>query len=166
MYVKGPTHPDDLRGLRVNADGELLVSGVSGGGASSEVKLTDGSETVSITNVGGKNSLDVNVTDITLSHAADSVAVGDGVNLVTSTAVGAKRALDVTLQADELKSIIDEPDADTTYVGVAAIGSGVGSAVWQIKKITAAGTETFIQFADGTSAFTKTWNNRATYTYS
>jgi hypothetical protein len=52
------------------------------------------------------------------------------------------------------------------YIGKAQPGTGMDEPYWQIKKLTWSGsTVTDIQFADKVSTFTKTWNDRATYTY-
>lgn len=65
--------------LQIDNSGNLKTTG-AGTGGSSNVIITDGSVTATITNVSGKKSVDVNVTDITLSHVNDSVAIGDGVD--------------------------------------------------------------------------------------
>ena len=62
--------------------------------------------------------------------------------------------------------MIDEVDANTTYVGMAQIGTATSSAGWQIKKITISGTVTSIQWAGGTDEFNKVWDNRSSYSYS
>ena len=54
------------------------------------------------------------------------------------------------------------------YVGECMPGTLVSVAKWRIKKMTynADGIITDIQWADGTRAFDKEWDKRATYTYS
>lgn len=61
--------------------------------------------------------------------------------------------------------IIDEVSETVSYIGEATPGSSAGSSVWRIKKIDTSG-DTTITWADGTNAFTKEWDERATYTYS
>lgn len=61
---------------------------------------------------------------------------------------------------------IDEVDANTTYLGIAQIGSSESAAVWQIKKIVVSGTVTSILWADGNDNFDNSWSNRATLSYS
>lgn len=61
---------------------------------------------------------------------------------------------------------VDAVDANTTYVGVAQIGTATSVSEWQIKKITVDGTVTSITWAEGTDSFTNEWDNRATYSYS
>lgn len=59
-------------------------------------------------------------------------------------------------------------DDQTThiYLGKAAAGSGTGSAVWSIKKITFSGSLISTSWAGGSDAFTNIWNNRAALSYS
>jgi hypothetical protein len=54
------------------------------------------------------------------------------------------------------------------YFGQALPGSSTGSAVWQIRKFTYDGSNNLASmvYADGESAFTKTWTSRAGYSYS
>ena len=53
------------------------------------------------------------------------------------------------------------------YIGLALPGTGKGEAKWQIKKLTYDGNKiTDIQFAGGSDAFDKSWNNRTDFDYS
>ena len=77
--------------LRVNA----TVTATLG-----ETKITDGTNDATLTAVGPKYGLDVNIlNDITvdISHVSDSIRLGDGVNLVTVSSVGPKYGLDVNI---------------------------------------------------------------------
>lgn len=65
---------ETLQPLRVDDAGALVVTASVLSTTGSAIKITDGSQTTTITDVAGKKSLDVNVTDITLSQANDSVA--------------------------------------------------------------------------------------------
>lgn len=72
---------------------------------------------ISSTDVGGKQSLDVNVTsginvEVDLSHVDDSVALGDGTSLFTSTTVGSDIGLDV--------NVINDPSTANTAIANAA----------------------------------------------
>jgi hypothetical protein len=78
---------------KTNAAGELIVAG-SVGGSAGTVKITDGTTTATITDVAGKKSLDVNVTDITLMHQNDSVSIGDGTNKMSVNADGTANIVD------------------------------------------------------------------------
>ncbi len=61
---------------------------------------------------------------------------------------------------------IDEVSAAVTYIGKAVVGSLDASAAWQIMRLTTAGTETAIEYADGNLSFDNVWDDRASLTYS
>lgn len=68
-----------------------------------EVKITDGTNDATITQVGSKYGLDVNILNdisVNISHLEDSIRLGDGTNFITSTNVGPKTALDVSIIAN------------------------------------------------------------------
>ena len=53
------------------------------------------------------------------------------------------------------------------YIGEAAPGTAVTSALWRIKKLGYSGTDaTSITWADGNTNFDNVWDDRATLTYS
>jgi len=56
----------------------------------------------------------------------------------------------------------------TEYEGKAKIGTGSGESAWSIAKLSYDGNNRMISktWGSGTSAFDKTWNDRASYTYS
>jgi hypothetical protein len=58
----------------------------------------------------------------------------------------------------------DEVDANTAYLGLAAIDSNISQPVWQIKKLDFT-TGVIMLWADGNSNFDNVWNDRATITY-
>lgn len=73
------------------------------------------------------------------------------------------------LETDQFfkKTLIDKADATTTYIGKASPASSSADNVWSIKRITNLGGGDYaIEWADGVAAFSKKWNDRATYTYS
>lgn len=53
------------------------------------------------------------------------------------------------------------------YIGESQPGSSTSAAVWRIKMLTynASNMVTDIKWAGGTSAFTKIWDSRTSYTY-
>lgn len=61
---------------------------------------------------------------------------------------------------------IDEVSDEITYFGFAAPGTASAATLWRIKKMTVSGSLTVVQYASGTSDFDKSWDLRATYTYS
>lgn len=159
------------RQLRVNANGELIVVGSVGGG-SGAVQIGDGTNTAGLTNVAGKQSLNVAVTDIVIDHSNDSIRIGDGVNFVTFTVRGGKLAMDTAIVGDVQtksapeKTVVDEADANTTYVGTAPAGTALGSSLWRIKRISVSGSVTTIAFPNGDDSYSFSWTSRATYSYS
>ena len=73
---------------------------------------------------------------------------------------------DLEVQYDKL--VDEEPDDGFTYVGEAVPGTTKGQSIWRIKRIYEFGADgdLDILWANGTANFDKTWNDRATYTYS
>lgn len=61
--------------------------------------------------------------------------------------------------------IVDEVDANTTYIGFAVPGTKKGFARWSIRKIVVDGAITTTRYADGTALYKKEWDERATYDY-
>lgn len=123
-------------------------SGGGGGGPSSDVNIISSIPltlkdpvTGDLFKVNPDGSIDVNME----SDAAD----GDNI------AIG-----------NTWKKIIDQPNSTTTYIGMASPGTSTSAAAWQIKRISTSGTQTFIEYANGTLAFTNIWNNRVSLTYS
>ena len=60
---------------------------------------------------------------------------------------------------------LDQVDANTLYIGVAAIGSSEATTVWQIRRMQTVGTVSSIKWADGDQQFDNSWNNRTSLTY-
>lgn len=110
-----------------------------------------------------------------MSSQIQSHITKQGTSDITGTDIPGenKRAIDVFVKggslgggSTEFETRLDEPDANTTYVGKAAISSNTGDSVWQIKRILVSGTQTIIEWADGNSNFDKVWNDRASLSYS
>lgn len=80
--------------------------------ANDSVRLGDGVLLNTLTNVGGKNAIDVNIAggflDITIDQADDSIRLGDGTTLFTGSTVGPKTGLDVNIIGSPTV-ILDEP---------------------------------------------------------
>lgn len=158
--------PDgQLVSLSVNASGELIVSGAIGGGSGSgATKITNGSIDATLTDIFGKISLDVNVTDITITHADDSIRLGNGTNFISSETIGSE----VALKAEPvIKTVlVDDFSSTETFVGYAAVGTLPNQSLWRIKKITTSGSQTVMHWCDGDSSFNNKWDDRAILTYS
>jgi hypothetical protein len=98
--------------------------------------------------------------------------------LTGSSIGGGKVGLDVVVQALSIKAdddnieirkmamkkAIDEASTTVTYIGEAALSSGLSSAVWRIKRLTVSGTVTITEWA-GTGVFNQIWNDRTSLTY-
>lgn len=70
------------------------------------------------------------------------------------------------IQEVPLKVLVDEVDANTTYVGEANHGTLSSANSWRIKKITVSGTVTTVAFADGDDDFNNVWDDRTSLSYS
>ena len=56
-------------------------------------------------------------------------------------------------------------EGNYTYIGEATPGTATNSATWRIKRVEQVGSDINILWANGTSEFDKTWDDRLTYTY-
>jgi len=59
---------------------------------------------------------------------------------------------------------VDEPDANTTYIGIARKGSATSVALWRIKKVALSGTVTTVTYAS--ISLDQIWDNRTSLSYS
>jgi hypothetical protein len=143
VVVEGKKPDGNYTPLATDSNGNLMVVGSLGGGAEA-VQISDGVNSATITDVSGKKSLDVNVTDITLNYANDSV----------------------TSYSPEYKTIVDEASTTITYVGKAVAGSATSASVWQVSKYTVSGNTLVQTTADGDFLFNNVFDNRASLTYS
>lgn len=81
-----PYNQKNVTGTEISGGTKFAMDvNLSGIGGDVAFKITDGTNTVTITDVGGKYSLDVNVTDITLNHNNDSVSLGQDGDLVNES---------------------------------------------------------------------------------
>lgn len=75
--------------------------------------------------------------------------------------------VDILSSLDYTLAIEYDANDNPIYIGQAESGTAKTAAGWRIKKLTwFDGNCIDIQWADGTNAFTKIWDNRATYSYS
>lgn len=63
------------------------------------------------------------------------------------------------------KTLVDEADASTTYIGEAMPNADPTAAVWRITLVDTSTNPTTIQFADGDSNFDNVWDDRAALSY-
>lgn len=68
--------------------------------------------------------------------------------------------------SDNYQTLIDSPDANTTYVGQALHGTVSSSSSWQLMKISTSGNVNLIQYANGDDDYKYIWDSRAGYVYS
>ena len=61
---------------------------------------------------------------------------------------------------------LDDAGGGVTYVGEAMPGAASADAAWRIKRIVESGADIEVSWAGGTSDFDKTWDARASYSYS
>lgn len=110
---------------------------------------------------------------IKLTLGADGINDGD-VSATNPIPVGGIVALDGTTIAalsspgassvSVYDTIVDEPNATTTYICEAAVGSASSAATWRVQRVVVSGTLKTIRFA-GTGAFNQIADNRASLTY-
>lgn len=131
------------------------------------IKLGDGTDTVTVTAVGAKKALDVNVADLAIDHVYDSIKVGDGTATVGTTTQAGVVALNVLPLASSAPQAVrlDEVSSSITYVGRAAVGTATSAASWQVQRISVSGVVTAIEWADGDGLFNNVWDNRAALSY-
>lgn len=60
---------------------------------------------------------------------------------------------------------VDDVSATLTYIGEAAVGASPSSPVWRIQRVEVVGSETRIQYANGSTSWNSAWDNRASLTY-
>lgn len=67
-----------------------------------------------------------------------------------------------------IRYIVDSGDTLIYYLGRAAVGSGTGSAVWQLQRMTYSATtdDVIVEWADGNSDFDNIFDNREALSYS
>ena len=64
------------------------------------------------------------------------------------------------------KTLIDEVDTTTTYIGDVDIWSATSDSIWMIRRLTTTGNDLAVEYANWTPYFDKVWDDRATYSYS
>ena len=62
---------------------------------------------------------------------------------------------------------IDDVGSGIKYIGKAAPGTATSASTWQVFRLDSSASPDLTKlYADGVAAFTKRWDDRATYTYS
>jgi len=65
-----------------------------------------------------------------------------------------------------LQTRLDDVGGGVLYIGQAEPGRTTADSSWRIRKLTEIGSLLDVQYASGSDAFTHTWDDRATYTFS
>jgi len=103
-----------------------------------------------------------------MPHGFDSSSRPENTNVAEHNAVGdvstGRRFKGVQLIPQKIQ--IDTVDADTIYLGYANWGTGDGSALWRIIKISTVSTVMSFSTADGDDKFDNVWSNRLSLSYS
>lgn len=60
---------------------------------------------------------------------------------------------------------LDQADANTLYIGEALPGTAESAPAWRIRKFLTVGSGSSMLYANGDSAFTNVWANRASLNY-
>jgi len=108
IFQRSFDQPND----RIRVDAVVSLSGTASeviiSHVDDSIRIGDGTNLVTSTNVGAKQGLDVNViNDIALSvtHTDDSIRLGDGTGYLTTTVSGPTRSLDVNISGGSVKPI-------------------------------------------------------------
>jgi len=100
------------------------------------------------------------------ANERDSTYYGDGISSGVMAVHNRYFDGSVYNRTPASKVLVDKATTNIIYIGKAPIGTALGSGAWQIKKVDKTVTDNVtITFAAG-GAFTATWNNRGSETYS
>lgn len=112
--------------------------------ATDSVRLGDGTLLSTLTNVGGRNALDVNIAggslSILMDHSEDSVRLGNGTDYFTSSTVGLKIGLDVNLINSSLAVTGPLTDTELRASPVAVTDANVEAVLNTINTLLSTGT--------------------------
>jgi hypothetical protein len=101
-----------------------------------------------------------------MADRASKVALVDQLESIISPATAENQLTIISSLAGTYDTVTDEASSTSLYVGQAAPGTPASSTGWRIKKVDTSVTPIMsVTWADGTSDFTKVWDNRATYSY-
>lgn len=175
----GGLNPGDNVSLLTNDANYITLTDLSGGGdiiynnLTGEISVTTYKSTDFDTDFGSKSIAELQDVADALNLQEDSILIYN-VNTnefaaETFQSVIERLRTELEIMYDKL---VDEDTAGAglyTYIGEAAPGSAKGDAVWRIKRVEeltgANAGDIEILWANGTAAFDKVWNDRATYTY-
>lgn len=160
-FVESPTRPNGTA-VEVYLVNPEDIAG--GGGTSSEVKITDGTDDVSITDVAGKKALDVfpsntsgTPLNVITSNSSSSVIIANNENTIRDS-----NRLQVTNLDSYQVQDYDESDLEWLYVGLSKLNGE-----YLIKQIRLASGA--VRYANGgttsESSYDVAWDDRLTHAY-
>lgn len=164
-----PTIPDDLADLADDSTHRLVTDDEKSAWNEKQDALTADSdyltpETASSTYQPKVGDNDNYVTDdekIVLSNTS-----GENSGDQDLTVFYTKDEVDALLPSNDLDILVDTITAGAEYIiGKAPTGSATSGALWLIKKVTFSEGNWSRVWADSTATYTKTWDNRLSYTY-
>lgn len=133
---------------KVNLAISTGFGGGSSGGGSANILDNDDVEFAQLTSVSNNSVL-------IFDSAKRKFVARDLVAFINSIQTG------VEVQYNKLIDV----SGNYTYIGEALPGTATSSATWRIKRVEQIGTDYNILWANGSSDFNKTWNDRLTYSY-
>lgn len=100
----------------------------------------------------------------TIIHGKTTAGGGSYVDVKVSPSGALQVEGDLTVSSGDYESFVDTTtDTNLVYLGKATPGTATSAASWQIKRYDKSAGH--MSFADDVTTFTKTWDDRASYTY-
>ena len=90
---------------------------------------------------------------------------GGNISIIADKATAILDELQSDISDKRLTVRLDQVSDNLFYVGKALIGSVDSDSTWQIVRYTQTGTILKSEYANGSEAFNRVWNDRATLTY-
>ncbi len=100
------------------------------------------------------------------ANERDSTYYGDGISSGVMAVHNRYFDGSVYNRTPASKVLVDKATTNIIYIGKAPIGTALGSGAWQIKKVDKTVTDNVTITFAAAGAFTATWNNRGSETYS
>lgn len=167
-------NPDGkLQTLKVDVDGALMVSGISGGGGGGGGGTSNTTEATQLLVKAAVQSLNTKAPALESGRVPVALPAGLATQATAETALAELESIDTKtpvlvntrapVDTDRVtKQVIDAASSAVTYVCEASnVSAATSAALWRIKRITVLGNVTSIQWG-GTGAFDQIADNRAT----
>ncbi len=141
-------------------DDEITVTVSSGGDMLSTNDLSDVNDVAQArVNLGVDPAGTDNSTNVTLVGAGDYLSL-------SGQQITQRELTDDDITMIQLNKEVDFVGDTVIYIGEATPGTGTGSALWRVKRVTFTGDDSETLWADGDANFDNTWTGRAGFTYS